>query len=144
MEASTPVQTNITNQTNITAQTGGNVCAPQIHGSQFHAPVTMNFTNGGYSTQGTAPATGAAFINAKWAELVQRASGMESILDSLLMKNVLTDEQYNIILSEKTEQKMMRELIHGPLRASGNTGKNALYEVLMDQQSCMMRDLGAQ
>ncbi|XP_076836619.1 NLR family CARD domain-containing protein 3-like [Brachyhypopomus gauderio] len=40
MEASTPVQTNIT------AQTGGNVCAPQIHGSHFHenCNVTMNVT----------------------------------------------------------------------------------------------------
>ncbi|XP_076836620.1 NLR family CARD domain-containing protein 3-like [Brachyhypopomus gauderio] len=46
MEASTPVQTNITDQTNITAQTGGNVCAPQIHGSHFHGncEVTMNVT----------------------------------------------------------------------------------------------------
>ncbi|XP_076836591.1 NACHT, LRR and PYD domains-containing protein 12-like isoform X2 [Brachyhypopomus gauderio] len=46
MEASTPVQTNITDQTNITAQTGGNVCAPQIHGSHFHenCNVTMNIT----------------------------------------------------------------------------------------------------
>ncbi|XP_076873996.1 NACHT, LRR and PYD domains-containing protein 3-like isoform X2 [Brachyhypopomus gauderio] len=39
-------QTNVTDQTNITAQMGGNVCAPQIQGSQFHAPVTMNFTYG--------------------------------------------------------------------------------------------------
>ncbi|XP_076828370.1 NACHT, LRR and PYD domains-containing protein 3-like isoform X2 [Brachyhypopomus gauderio] len=33
-------------QTNITAQTGGNICAPQIQRSQFQGPVTMNFTNG--------------------------------------------------------------------------------------------------
>ncbi|XP_076869391.1 apoptosis-associated speck-like protein containing a CARD [Brachyhypopomus gauderio] len=103
-----------------------------------------NVSTSGNSTQATTPATGAAFIDAKWAELVQRASGMESILDSLLMKNILTDEQYNNIMSEKTQQKMMRELIRGPLKAAGNTGKNALYEVLMVQQSCMMKDLGAQ
>ncbi|XP_076836598.1 NACHT, LRR and PYD domains-containing protein 3-like isoform X2 [Brachyhypopomus gauderio] len=46
MEGSTPVQTNITNQTNITAQTGGNVCAPQFHGNQFNAPLTVNITYG--------------------------------------------------------------------------------------------------
>ncbi|XP_076846713.1 NACHT, LRR and PYD domains-containing protein 3-like isoform X3 [Brachyhypopomus gauderio] len=40
MEGSTPVQTNIT------AQTGGNVCAPQLHGNQFHGPVNMNIICG--------------------------------------------------------------------------------------------------
>ncbi|XP_076846679.1 NACHT, LRR and PYD domains-containing protein 3-like isoform X2 [Brachyhypopomus gauderio] len=40
MEGSTPVQTNIT------AQTGGNVCSTQLHGNQFHGPVNMNITYG--------------------------------------------------------------------------------------------------
>ncbi|XP_035377315.1 NLR family CARD domain-containing protein 3-like [Electrophorus electricus] len=33
-------------QTNITAQTGGNVCAPVLHVNQVHAPVTLNITYG--------------------------------------------------------------------------------------------------
>ncbi|XP_076836000.1 NACHT, LRR and PYD domains-containing protein 3-like [Brachyhypopomus gauderio] len=34
-------------QTNITAQTGGNVCAPALHGNHITAPVTLNITYGG-------------------------------------------------------------------------------------------------
>ncbi|XP_076842919.1 NLR family CARD domain-containing protein 3-like isoform X2 [Brachyhypopomus gauderio] len=55
MEGSTPVQTNITDQTNITAQTGGNVCAPQIHGNQINAPVTFIYGVQEKSSSSTIP-----------------------------------------------------------------------------------------
>ncbi|XP_072538905.1 caspase a-like [Salminus brasiliensis] len=87
-------------------------------------------------------ASKAAFIDEKSADLVQRATGVESILDVLLCRKVINNEQYSEISAEKTAQKMMRCLISEALRASGNLGKAALYQVLMDQQPYMMQDLG--
>ncbi|XP_072515883.1 apoptosis-associated speck-like protein containing a CARD [Salminus brasiliensis] len=88
-------------------------------------------------------ASKAAFIDEKLADLVQRATGVESILDVLLCRKVINNEQYSEIRAEKIAQKMMRYLISEALRASGNLGKAALYQVLMDQQPYMMQDLGA-
>ncbi|KAK1806207.1 hypothetical protein P4O66_000094 [Electrophorus voltai] len=88
--------------------------------------------------------SGAAFIDAKWSDLVQRTTGLEAILDILLMRGILTDEEYSNIMAEHTQQKMMRALIIGPMRAAGDGGKNALYEILMKQKPYMMKDLGAQ
>ncbi|XP_076836824.1 NACHT, LRR and PYD domains-containing protein 3-like [Brachyhypopomus gauderio] len=48
MEVSSPVQTNITDQTNITAQTGGNICAPVVKNSHIG---TLNITKNTYIYQ---------------------------------------------------------------------------------------------
>ncbi|XP_035377375.1 NACHT, LRR and PYD domains-containing protein 3-like [Electrophorus electricus] len=62
-------------QTNITAQTGGNVCAPVLHGNQIHAPVTLNITYGSQevsssstSTVQTGGASGTPAPNEGWFE----------------------------------------------------------------------------
>ncbi|XP_076846716.1 NACHT, LRR and PYD domains-containing protein 3-like isoform X2 [Brachyhypopomus gauderio] len=55
MEGSTPVQTNIIDQTNITAQTEGNVCAPQIHGNQINAPANIIYGVQEKSSSSTIP-----------------------------------------------------------------------------------------
>ncbi|XP_076846689.1 NACHT, LRR and PYD domains-containing protein 3-like isoform X3 [Brachyhypopomus gauderio] len=74
MEGSTPVQTNITDQTNITAQTGGNVCAPQIHGNQINAPVTIIY--------GGAPVT-----SGSPAVLTGRGEGLGGIITTVQEKS---------------------------------------------------------
>uniref|UniRef100_A0AAR2JFP1 Pyrin domain-containing protein n=1 Tax=Pygocentrus nattereri TaxID=42514 RepID=A0AAR2JFP1_PYGNA len=85
----------------------------------------------------------AKFIDAKSADLVSRATGVESILDVLLSRKVINNNQYSDISAEKTPQRMMSALIRGPIFAGGNPAKSVLYKVLMDQQSYMMKDLGA-
>ncbi|KAL7835783.1 hypothetical protein SRHO_G00281300 [Serrasalmus rhombeus] len=94
-------------------------------------------------TNAEAPFSDAKFIDAKWTDLVSRATGVESILDVLLSRKVINSNQYSDISAERTPQKMMRALIVGPIFAGGDSAKSALYKVLMDQQSYMMRDLGA-
>uniref|UniRef100_A0A4W4FIR6 CARD domain-containing protein n=2 Tax=Electrophorus electricus TaxID=8005 RepID=A0A4W4FIR6_ELEEL len=110
-------------------------------------PSSANISASGTSTTANISASacsGAAFIDAKWSDLVQRTTGLEAILDILLMRGILTDEEYSNIMAEHTQQKMMRALIIGPMRAAGDGGKNALYEILMKQKPYMMKDLGAQ
>uniref|UniRef100_A0A3B1KAW5 PYD and CARD domain containing n=1 Tax=Astyanax mexicanus TaxID=7994 RepID=A0A3B1KAW5_ASTMX len=85
----------------------------------------------------------AAFIDDKWAELVQRATGVEAVLDVLLSRRMINDEQYSEICSERIAQRMMQRLIREALRASGDSGKIVLYDVLMALQPYMMKDLGA-
>ncbi|XP_036447006.1 NLR family CARD domain-containing protein 3-like [Colossoma macropomum] len=46
MEMSTAVPSSPT-ETNITAQTGGNICAPVLHGSHFQGPVNITIIHGG-------------------------------------------------------------------------------------------------
>ncbi|XP_017569930.1 apoptosis-associated speck-like protein containing a CARD [Pygocentrus nattereri] len=95
------------------------------------------------TTNAEAPFSEAKFIDAKSADLVSRATGVESILDVLLSRKVINNNQYSDISAEKTPQRMMSALIRGPIFAGGNPAKSVLYKVLMDQQSYMMKDLGA-
>ncbi|XP_049335011.1 uncharacterized protein LOC125802086 [Astyanax mexicanus] len=85
----------------------------------------------------------AAFIDDKFVELVEKATLMNAVLDILLSKKVINDEQYNDIGSERTEQQKMRRLIREALKASGASGKAVLYDALMVKQPYMMKDLGA-
>ncbi|KAL7840405.1 hypothetical protein AOLI_G00257280 [Acnodon oligacanthus] len=96
------------------------------------------------STNAGAAFSEAKFIDDKLAELVSRASGVESILDVLLCKKVINSNQYSEINAERTPQNKMRALVTGPIFSGGNIAKSTLYKVLMDQQSYMMKDLGAQ
>uniref|UniRef100_A0A3B1IDK3 PYD and CARD domain containing n=1 Tax=Astyanax mexicanus TaxID=7994 RepID=A0A3B1IDK3_ASTMX len=85
----------------------------------------------------------ATFIDDKFVELVEKATSMNAVLDILLSKKVINDEQYNDIGSERTEQQKMRRLIREALKASGASGKAVLYDALMVKQPYMMKDLGA-
>ncbi|KAL7863850.1 hypothetical protein AOLI_G00152700 [Acnodon oligacanthus] len=46
METSTPVHSGPT-ETTISAQTGANICAPDLHGCLFQSPVNFTFIHGG-------------------------------------------------------------------------------------------------
>ncbi|XP_049325537.1 uncharacterized protein LOC111188786 isoform X9 [Astyanax mexicanus] len=85
----------------------------------------------------------ATFIDDKFVELVEKATSMNAVLDILLSKKVINDEQYNDIGSERTDQQKMRRLIREALKASGASGKAVLYDALMVKQPYMMKDLGA-
>lgn len=86
---------------------------------------------------------GAVFIDQHTDILIQRATCVEPILDKLLSVNVINDEEYQDIKSEKTPLKQMRALLTGPMRSRGDQGKQILYNTLRDQQQLMMDDLGA-
>ncbi|KAG9259532.1 hypothetical protein AMEX_G27828 [Astyanax mexicanus] len=85
----------------------------------------------------------ATFIDDKFVELVEKATSMNAVLDILLSKKVINDEQYSEICSERIAQRMMQRLIREALRESGDSGKSVLYDVLMALQPYMMKDLGA-
>ncbi|KAL6462402.1 hypothetical protein MHYP_G00288240 [Metynnis hypsauchen] len=95
------------------------------------------------STNAGAPFSEAKFIDDKRTGLIDRATGVESILDALLTLKVINRNQYSDIRAERTDQRMMRALFDGPVFAGGDKAKSDLYKVLMDQQSYMMKDLGA-
>lgn len=66
---------------------------------------------------------------------------MDPILDRLLMKKVITQENYSDIRSLTTSYKKMRELFEmGNIRSSAK-GKDCLYEVLMESEPFVMEEL---
>ncbi|XP_076846711.1 NACHT, LRR and PYD domains-containing protein 3-like isoform X2 [Brachyhypopomus gauderio] len=104
MEGSTPVQTNITDQTNITAQTGGNVCAPQIHGNQINAPVTFIYGVQEKSSSSTIPVqTGGSSGSPALSE--EMISGYQQKLKRKLLEKYkkikgISDHGSSILLNE--------------------------------------------
>ncbi|XP_027016852.2 apoptosis-associated speck-like protein containing a CARD [Tachysurus fulvidraco] len=85
---------------------------------------------------------GAIFIDQHKDTLIQRASCVEPILDKLLSMEIISDEEYQNIKSEKTSQKQMRALLMEPMRSRGDRAKQILYNILKEQQKFMMIDLG--
>lgn len=66
---------------------------------------------------------------------------MDPILDRLLVKKVITQENYSDIRSFTTSYKKMRELFEiGSIRASLK-GKDCLYEALMESEPFVMDEL---
>ncbi|XP_062841419.1 apoptosis-associated speck-like protein containing a CARD [Trichomycterus rosablanca] len=85
----------------------------------------------------------AEFIDQNQDKLIQRACGVDPILDQLLGLKVINAEEYSDIQVERTSQEKMRALLMGPMRADGDSGKAKLYEILMKEQPHLMEDLQA-
>ncbi|XP_075034993.1 apoptosis-associated speck-like protein containing a CARD [Mixophyes fleayi] len=73
-------------------------------------------------------------------DLISRMSLVSPILDDLLGKNLLTDEQYDIVRSKPTSQEKMREL-YSYVRSWGDKDKDKLYEALEKHNSPLIQDL---
>ncbi|XP_063791290.1 apoptosis-associated speck-like protein containing a CARD [Pseudophryne corroboree] len=72
--------------------------------------------------------------------LISRMSLVSPLLDTLLQRKLLTDEQYDAVLSKPTNQDKMREL-YNHARSWGDTDKDIFYEALKKHNAPLIRDL---
>ncbi|XP_077170786.1 apoptosis-associated speck-like protein containing a CARD [Paroedura picta] len=79
------------------------------------------------------------FIDKHRAELIQRTSSVEPVLD-LLHGSILDDEQYERILSRETNPDKMREL-YKLVPGWDRSCKDQLYESLKAKNKFLVRDL---
>ncbi|XP_056618204.1 apoptosis-associated speck-like protein containing a CARD [Triplophysa dalaica] len=84
------------------------------------------------------------FIDKHRIQLIERVRNVDAILDELLEKTIISQEEYDKIRSKSTPTEKMREIFSGTMISAGNAGKLALYEALMKLQPPLMKDLGAQ
>ncbi|XP_078143198.1 uncharacterized protein LOC139917902 [Centroberyx gerrardi] len=110
-------------------------------------------TSGLSSTAGSSTASGSSagasgggtmsggkhFVDKHREELINRVSMVSPILDKLLAEDVISPECYDNIRSKSTTQEQMREL-YKSLKASGDRGKDILYDILA-KQKYLMEDL---
>ncbi|XP_056619535.1 apoptosis-associated speck-like protein containing a CARD [Triplophysa dalaica] len=92
----------------------------------------------------SAPSNGQQFIDKHRIQLIERVRNVDAILDELLVKMIISQEEYDKIRSKSTPTEKMREIFSGPMISAGNAGKLALYEALMKSHPPLMKDLGAQ
>uniref|UniRef100_A0AAV2MFW2 CARD domain-containing protein n=1 Tax=Knipowitschia caucasica TaxID=637954 RepID=A0AAV2MFW2_KNICA len=74
-------------------------------------------------------------------EATTRVSNVAPILDRLKSEGVISDEAYDTIRHQSTPQDKMRELFRGPLRSSGDRGKDIFYRILRDKEPFLCKDL---
>ncbi|KAI1894793.1 hypothetical protein AGOR_G00119400 [Albula goreensis] len=84
---------------------------------------------------------GRHFIDYHRTALIERVSNVEAILDRLLDKRVLTQQQYEDIASESTSYQKMRKLMNGAIKSGGTKAENELYTILEEVQHYLMDDL---
>ncbi|XP_018582399.1 apoptosis-associated speck-like protein containing a CARD [Scleropages formosus] len=84
---------------------------------------------------------GRHFVDYHRNALIQRVCQVDSILDCLLEKDIVNQENYSFIRAQSTEQMKMRELFSGPLNSCGNKGKDEFYFILEKQQPHLIEDL---
>ncbi|XP_071376432.1 uncharacterized protein [Centroberyx affinis] len=107
-------------------------------GCNEEAEILEAATSGLSSAAGSS--TGKHFVDKHQEELIQRVSMVSPILDKLQTEGVIGQECYDIIRSKPTPQERMRELFKS-LRASGDRGKDILYDFLEKQEKYLMEDL---
>lgn len=78
-------------------------------------------------------------MDAHEAELIQRVSNIEPILDELKGK-IIQQEAYDKIIDQRPTQKQMRALYNGPLKA-GDAAKEAFYQSLKKHEPMLIKDL---
>ncbi|KAJ8349195.1 hypothetical protein AAFF_G00182890, partial [Aldrovandia affinis] len=84
---------------------------------------------------------GQHFVDKHELELIERGRMMESILDQLCHQTLINDEEYKIIMAEKTPQSQMRRLLYDVIYPGGRELKDALYRILEEKNPALMRDL---
>ncbi|XP_031441065.1 apoptosis-associated speck-like protein containing a CARD [Clupea harengus] len=81
------------------------------------------------------------FIDKHRIQLIESISTVSPILDRLMFKNVITQENYSHIRRKSTSKDSMRELFElGSIRST-TKGKDCLYDVLMELEPFVMDDL---
>ncbi|OCT58438.1 hypothetical protein XELAEV_18002376mg [Xenopus laevis] len=88
-------------------------------------------------------ANGEHFIERNRKHLINRVAHLDPILDDLLAKRILTEEQYELVRIRGTAQEKMRQLYHN-VRGWGITEKNSFYQSLKENCRPLIRDLESQ
>lgn len=76
-------------------------------------------------------------------DLIQRVSNIKTIMDKLLTKGVIQQEEYERIGALACTQEKMRQIYCGPLKASGDGGKDIFYTILEENESYLITDLNS-
>uniref|UniRef100_W5MBX3 PYD and CARD domain containing n=1 Tax=Lepisosteus oculatus TaxID=7918 RepID=W5MBX3_LEPOC len=84
------------------------------------------------------------FVDRHRSALIQRVTMVAPILDALLTKKYVSQEEYSLILEERTPASRMRALLTGPMVTCGKRGKDELCRILEQEQPILMEDLMGQ
>ncbi len=86
-------------------------------------------------------ASGQHFVDRHRTALVDRVSDTATILDKLMEKGLISQENYQAVRAEKTTQDRMREILRF-VTSAGRKGKDDLFNILKGMRS--MRPLLAE
>ncbi|XP_064807885.1 uncharacterized protein LOC135524354 isoform X2 [Oncorhynchus masou masou] len=84
---------------------------------------------------------GAQFVDDNMEQLVQRISLVMPIADGLYQKKMIHYEDYSEITAAQTSMAKMRKL-YGALQPGGSVAKSAFYQILLNQQPLLVKELG--
>ncbi|XP_038857260.1 uncharacterized protein LOC120053984 isoform X2 [Salvelinus namaycush] len=84
---------------------------------------------------------GAQFVDDNMEKLVQRITMVMPIADGLYQKKMIHDEDYSEITAAQTSMSKMRKL-YVALKPGGAVAKSAFYQILLEQQSLLVEELG--
>ncbi|XP_026580032.1 apoptosis-associated speck-like protein containing a CARD isoform X1 [Pseudonaja textilis] len=80
------------------------------------------------------------FIDQFREQLIQRTATVEQVLDKLLHKSIVNEEQYQKICSQETNQDKMRKL-YKLVPSWNDQCKDQLKNALKDVNPCLIKDL---
>ncbi|KAM5153077.1 uncharacterized protein ACMZJ9_011193 [Mantella aurantiaca] len=83
------------------------------------------------------------FVDEHRTSLISRMTSVDPVLDGLLDKKILTQEQYDTVRKEKTDQDKMRK-IYSYIKSWGNPEKNKFQCLLETHNSPLIKDLKKQ
>ncbi|CAL8261810.1 unnamed protein product [Boreogadus saida] len=81
------------------------------------------------------------FVDKHRSALIQRIRRFPPILDRLLDRKVLSQEEYDAIMAHRTSQEQARHLYSGVLTSSGTRGKDIFLSVLEELEVHLLEDL---
>lgn len=84
---------------------------------------------------------GAQFVDDNMEQLVQRITLVMPIADGLFQKKIIHYEHYSEITAAQTSMAKMRKL-YVALQQAGAVAKSAFYQILLKQQSLLVKELG--
>ncbi|XP_053182844.1 apoptosis-associated speck-like protein containing a CARD [Scomber japonicus] len=84
---------------------------------------------------------GKDFVDKHWCSLIGRVNNLGPIMDNLRTEGVVHQEKYDQIMALPTTQERMRTLFSGPLKASGDKGKDIFYRLLQKHEPYLVKDL---
>ncbi|XP_077303461.1 apoptosis-associated speck-like protein containing a CARD [Lithobates pipiens] len=80
------------------------------------------------------------FVDKHREALISRCVQVAPILDGLMSKSLIIDEDYDVIMAEKTSQDRMRKL-YMFIRSWSASHKQTLYEILKEKNRPLIQDL---
>ncbi|XP_072526251.1 uncharacterized protein [Salminus brasiliensis] len=84
--------------------------------------------------------SGAEFVDKHRAQLIARVSSVMEIADELNSKNMISNEEYNKVHKENTNEDKMR-VLYAVLHSGGPEVKGEFYKILKDKQPYLVEHL---